>query len=256
MIANYHTHTVRCGHAQGSEREYVENAIKSGLKVLGFADHGPMPFEEMYYSGFRMRIKDLDDYCSVLTSLREEYKNDIDIHIGLEEEYYPKYFDKLFAICSDYPIEYLILGQHFTQNEYDGHLSSSAEDSEDILNEYVDQVCEAVETGKYLYIAHPDVIHYVGSGKIYDLHMSRLIETAEKTHTPIEINLLGISNKRHYPDDRFWALCRGRKVKVILGSDAHAPEDVVRPEAEKEALNIIKKYGLDLIDSIEIGVIE
>ena len=27
MIANYHTHTARCGHAHGAEREYVETAI-------------------------------------------------------------------------------------------------------------------------------------------------------------------------------------------------------------------------------------
>lgn len=45
MIANYHTHTWRCGHAFGDEREYVENAIVGGLKILGFSDHTPMPYE-------------------------------------------------------------------------------------------------------------------------------------------------------------------------------------------------------------------
>ena len=44
MFANYHTHTARCNHASGTEREYVEAAIKSGLKILGFADHTPYPF--------------------------------------------------------------------------------------------------------------------------------------------------------------------------------------------------------------------
>lgn len=36
MIANYHTHTWRCRHADGTEREYVERAIEGGLKILGF----------------------------------------------------------------------------------------------------------------------------------------------------------------------------------------------------------------------------
>ena len=31
--ANYHTHTPRCGHAHGSEREYVEEAIKNDKKA-------------------------------------------------------------------------------------------------------------------------------------------------------------------------------------------------------------------------------
>ena len=30
MIANYHTHTWRCRHADGTEREYVETAIEAG----------------------------------------------------------------------------------------------------------------------------------------------------------------------------------------------------------------------------------
>lgn len=37
MIANYHTHTWRCRHADGTEREYVERAIEGGLKILGFS---------------------------------------------------------------------------------------------------------------------------------------------------------------------------------------------------------------------------
>ena len=37
--ANYHTHTARCGHAIGTDEEYVQAAIQAGLKTLGFSDH-------------------------------------------------------------------------------------------------------------------------------------------------------------------------------------------------------------------------
>ena len=30
MKANYHTHTFRCKHADGEDKEYVEAAIKAG----------------------------------------------------------------------------------------------------------------------------------------------------------------------------------------------------------------------------------
>ena len=43
MIANYHTHTWRCRHADGTEREYVERAIEAALKFSVF-DHSPYPF--------------------------------------------------------------------------------------------------------------------------------------------------------------------------------------------------------------------
>ena len=54
MLANYHTHTTRCGHAVGEDREYVETAIRRGLKVLGFSDHVPMPFPDGRESRFRV----------------------------------------------------------------------------------------------------------------------------------------------------------------------------------------------------------
>ena len=50
MIANYHTHTARCGHAVGEDREYAEMALARGLKTLGFSDHVPMPFADGHES--------------------------------------------------------------------------------------------------------------------------------------------------------------------------------------------------------------
>ena len=38
MKHNFHTHTTRCGHATGTEEEYVQAAIQRGLKQLGFAE--------------------------------------------------------------------------------------------------------------------------------------------------------------------------------------------------------------------------
>lgn len=41
MLYNLHTHTFRCNHATGEDKAYVEYAIQSGVKVLGFSDHCP-----------------------------------------------------------------------------------------------------------------------------------------------------------------------------------------------------------------------
>ena len=86
MKANYHTHTERCKHAYGSEREYVEESIKGGLEVLGFSDHTPYPFPKNYTSRIRMDMDELDDYVDTVLALKKEYKSDIDIRLGLEAE--------------------------------------------------------------------------------------------------------------------------------------------------------------------------
>ena len=47
-MINMHTHTTRCQHAKGTDREYVEMAIEAGYDVLGFSDHAPYLFEHGY----------------------------------------------------------------------------------------------------------------------------------------------------------------------------------------------------------------
>lgn len=97
MRANYHTHTVRCHHAEGTEREYIEQGLKRGLEILGFSDHSPQVFDH-YVSSFRMLPDQLEDYVMTLRALREEYAGRMAIPIGLEAEYYPKYFHRLLDL--------------------------------------------------------------------------------------------------------------------------------------------------------------
>ena len=105
MIANYHTHTPLCHHAQDSEREYVETGIARGLKILGFSDHSPYIFPGEYYSGHRMFPEWTEKYFRTLTDLQAEYKKEIEIHIGFEMEYYPELFEKTLRFLEPYPCE-------------------------------------------------------------------------------------------------------------------------------------------------------
>ena len=66
MQANYHTHTIRCHHAVGTEREYIEAAIAAGITELGFSDHSPYPFSDGYVSNFRMALEETAGYFETL----------------------------------------------------------------------------------------------------------------------------------------------------------------------------------------------
>ncbi len=176
MLVNLHTHTTRCNHAKGTEREYIERAIEGGFQILGFSDHAPMPFDGDYYSHFRMRPEQFDDYMTTLIDLREEYKKDIRILIGLESEYYPRYFHRMIDLVSPYPLEYLILGQHFIGNEHDATYSGNPLNTEVELARYVDQTAEGLQTGRFTYFAHPDLICFHGEDAVYEKHIRRLCE--------------------------------------------------------------------------------
>ena len=74
MLTNYHTHTTRCGHAEGTEEEYILTALRCGFKVLGFSDHTPWAYATSgFVSRIRMLPSQLDDYVLTLRRLREKY---------------------------------------------------------------------------------------------------------------------------------------------------------------------------------------
>jgi len=252
MTANYHTHTVRCRHAQGSEREFIETAIARGFTVLGFSDHTPYPFPEGHQSGFRMAVEELEDYVTTLTALKKEYARDISIHIGLEAEYYPAIFPRLLELIAPYPVEYLILGQHFIGNEYD-HQPYSGNYTKDEANmiRYVDQTIEGMRTGKFTYFAHPDLMHYVGDEAAYDFHMTRLCRAAKETSTPLEINFLGLHQGRPYPTTRFFRLAAREGCDVVFGCDAHSPDALsCQPLVERAMAEYIDALGLHLLEQV------
>ncbi len=252
MIANYHTHTWRCKHASGTEREYVENAIAGGLKILGFSDHTPMPYPDGYVSNTKMDMDQLEDYMDVVLALRKEYEKEIEIHVGLEVEYYPAYFDELIRFAGQFPIEYFILGQHCLGNEIGDVASFEATGDPVRLQRYCDQTTEALETGRFTYFAHPDVIHFVGDGAVYEQKMRRLCERVkELDDIPLEINFLGIWEHRYYPNDAFWKIVGEVGNRVIFGADAHQPGKVWNPEAIKVAEEMVRTYHLNLIETVD-----
>ena len=248
MNYNYHTHTFRCGHAAGTEREYIDTALKNGISRMGFSDHIAFAFPDGYESAFRVPVNQVGDYFSSLRALREEYQGRMTIKIGFETEYYPKYFNAMLKNAVAWGAEYLILGQHFIANEHPGgNYCGKPNDSTDKLHEYVDCVIAAMETGVITYIAHPDLFRFTGSNRIYAAEMQRICRSAVTTGTPLEINFLGIRDGRHYPDERFWRIAGEERAPVTFGFDAHRPEDAFDAASLKTALDMVDRLGLNYI---------
>lgn len=243
MFANYHTHTARCHHAIGTERQYVEAAIQAGYKVLGFADHGTYIIDNFNYR-IRMRPDEVAEYINTLQALREEYKNDIRIHIGFELEYYPSHFDKTLEFLKQFDYEYLILGQHYVDDGIErAHVIKPTTEEED-LKKYVDTVIAGIQTGKFSYVAHPDVVGFNGDDEIYRAHMTRLCRAAKEEGIPLEINCLGVHENRCYPNEKFWKIARDVGNSVIIGVDAHKPQLLLNRDIVKRCEEISRKFDL------------
>ena len=185
MYANYHTHTYLSNHAIDTPRDYVESALAGGTKLLGFSDHVPYPFSTGHHSGFRIAVADTEKYVSEIAALRDAYADRIRIFIGYEAEYFPREFDAMLANIRRFDCDYLILGQHYTNNEYDGVYVYSKTDDRDMLSRYVNQAIAGMETGLFTYMAHPDLAFYRGDDAFYEAEMTRLCRSARPPRLPL-----------------------------------------------------------------------
>lgn len=259
MKVNYHTHTIRCNHAKGSEKEYVESAIKAGMKELGFADHTPWPYPK-YVSPTRMRVEELENYVNTVLSLKEEYKDEIKILLGLEVEYFPKYINFLHEIKNKYPFDYFILGNHFYEtDEYDRFASYYGNncDQDEMMDRYCETTIEAMKTGLFCYVAHPDL--FMRGRKVFDekaVEVTRKIcEAALKYNIPLEYNLEGaLGNEKklivEYPHPAFWQIVAQYKPRVVIGFDAHHNLSLEREDLYDYAIQFLNNLGLEVEHSI------
>ena len=71
MIVDLHNHTSLCNHASGNITQYIEIAIKNGVKYFGFSDHAPMDYDPKY----RMNFNDMKNYELDVQKNKAIYKN-------------------------------------------------------------------------------------------------------------------------------------------------------------------------------------
>lgn len=254
--SNFHTHTWRCNHAIGSDEEYVLEALENGYDILGFSDHSCWKYPSNFKPRIRMKLDEFPHYKSSVLNLKKKYKDDIDIRLGMEAEYFPEMMDWLLEFCIEEEIEYLIFGNHYylsdQTNIYFGYTEP------EYIKTYFDMCIEGMKTGMYAYLAHPELVmrnQYIGWNDTVEEGFHRICKVAKELDMPLEYNVLGMMfNKRtkeeSYPHPRFWEIASQYKNKAIIGMDAHQRHDL-KQSYYKEAAHNLSKYNVEIIDDIK-----
>ena len=129
---------------------------------------------------------------------------------------------------------------------YSGHGTTDGS----YLKQYVDQCLAGIDTGKYLYLAHPDLFLFNGDEAVFDREYRRLCREVKKRNIPLEINFLGLMEERWYPNKKFWKIAGEEGNTAVFGCDAHTPKVVWNPETEQKALQLAAKYGLKVQETV------
>ena len=248
---NYHTHTSRCGHAVGLDEEYVLEAIKNGYKRMGFSDHVMLP--DISQPGVRGEFNLFDGYVESINNLKKKYKNQIDIKLGFECEWYGDAFKKYYEdLLEKKGFDYLILGQHcfLNKNHLDFYKSTFGE--EKACEVYASDLIEGIKSGLFSYVCHPDLFVLM-SGEVPNFKeiSTRIALEAKKASVSLEINL-GPSRRNSfpsayppyplfYPYAPFWKIVKEIGNKIVVGVDAHDPSDF-----SKSDYSSLRKFIKDL----------
>ena len=262
MKINYHTHTARCHHAAGADRDYVEAAIAGGFDMLGFSDHSPWLYNTDFVSTIRMTADDLPGYLASVASLREEYAGRLPILTGLECEYFPRYRDWMCRM-REMGVSYFILGHHYISSDEDHPYVGFSCQTDDGVMEYADAVAEALATGMFVYLAHPDLFMRHRTLDQYTPACEKaarvICQAALEYGIPLEYNLLGYDLHRHgldrgYPCPLFWEQVKPFGNRVILGVDAHDPASLADTTLWDEGLASVKALGLPIVEKLDIAL--
>ncbi len=259
MIANYHTHTYRCGHSGGYEdEEFVRSAVQGGLKVLGFSDHTPWPYAGGFrHPSVRMDVEALPDYIASIRALQERYREQIKIYVGLECEYFPAYLPWLEQVKPQ--LDYLILGNHWGLSDEHGELYYSRATEPQDVDDYFRYTLQGMETGLFAYVAHPD--HVFSDYPVFDSHCRdgsyALCARAKELGLPLEYNLVGFEKRAlgkqkgiGFPNRDFWEIARETGCTAVIGCDAHRPDQLTDRETQARGEDFLRRLGIPVLETL------
>lgn len=263
FLSNLHTHTFYCD-GNNSAEDYIKKAVQLGFMSIGFSGHS-------YIAGkigedWCMSEEGTLEYIRELENLREKYKNDIEVYIGLETDYYSGYKQD---IKEKLPLDYIIGSVHLIKHELTGEyysIDSSPEITEEgirvfggiknYIKKYYETLLKMVSEQKPDIIGHIDLVKKFNSDNKYfnenDLWYIEIInETLEKikdTSSIIEINTGAMSRgwtDFPYPSQFILKLILEKNIPVTLNSDVHSVENI--DYYFDESMAVIKETGFKKI---------
>lgn len=237
---NYHTHTIYCD-GKDSPEELILKAISLGCSEIGFSGHSFTDIPDEH--PFCMSLENTKKYKAEILSLKEKYKNQISVLLGVEQDY--------FSQCSTDDYEYVIGSVHYV---YKNGYYISVDDTKELLIKGVNEVYDGdyyalakdyFELVGNLYnktkcdiVGHFDLITKFNEGNaLFDTSDERYISCAEEAlkklmnhNLTFEINYGSVASNyrtQPYPEQRFINILKTNNEKILYSSDCHDKEKLL-----------------------------
>ncbi|MGL5208243.1 histidinol-phosphatase HisJ family protein [Cetobacterium sp.] len=260
IISDYHIHSSFSGDSVEDLDRICRKAKELGIKEIAITDH--MDLDVIGTTNSNDFMLNLDEYVPTILKLKDQYKDDLDIKLGMEfgiQRHLGEVGDKIiekypfdFIISSVHSVDKLLLDQkEFWENKT----------REQAHDKYFLEILKSVENfngfsvqghldfiTRYGGIDKKGFIDYIRYQDIIDEILKKIISKGKG----IEINTSGIryNENRFYPCDdiikRYFKL--GGEI-LTIGSDSHKTSDLGKDF--KKAYDFLESIGVKYISSFD-----
>lgn len=240
-LQNLHTHSTFCD-GKNTPEEMVQFALEKGFDSIGFSGHSYMSFSE----GWSMSLSGTEDYKKHIKELKEKYKNQIEIFLGLEFEMYSHIGLEggMDLTGYDYIIgssHYLKIGEKIVGFDRDAKTVKAVIDEHfggdglAFAKKYYEDFSKLYEYGKFDIVGHIDIItktldqipHFDPENKEYLNAAFECIEALSGKIPFFEVNTGAISRGYRtipYPTKPLIKELKNKGFGVVITSDCHNGE--------------------------------
>ena len=128
MKADFHMHTGFSYDTDSNPEEMVKRSIELGLKTICITDHHDEDYPEDV-TAFQL---DVESYLAEMQRLKEKYKEQIDLRIGVELGLQPHLSSFYEKFVTKYPFEFVLGSMHVfdKMDPYYGHYFEGKSDKD------------------------------------------------------------------------------------------------------------------------------
>jgi histidinol-phosphatase (PHP family) len=264
VLTDYHVHlrpddveatAERYFTAENVDR-YLEAAGDAGIAELGVSEHVDRFSAALdvwqHESWTRWAVDDLDAYC--------DFVRGTPLRLGIEMDYISGREDAIARLLDARDFDYVVGSVHFVRDRsidwdvYD--IWEEVGDPDRVWQLYFQALAEAVRSGLYDILAHPDLVKVWGDRRPAPrrdprFHYEPAIEAIAESEIAVEVSTAGWRKPvgELYPAGTFVEMCLDAGARFALSSDAHRPGDVGRDY--DRAVETMRDWGID-----EIAVFE
>ncbi len=231
--SSFHVHTNLCD-GKDSVEILVESAIQKGFDYLGFSAHSYIEGDDCW----TLKKDDINRYINEVLRVKEKYKNQISIFLGIEQDTY--------STAYDYDFDYIIGSMHSIEKDdkiYSLDYSEQSfknllvnvyqNDFDRLCKDYFNQLKSLYSKTKADIVGHFDLVtkfievFNLSLPEKYLEYAKDALESIIKDVKLFEINTGAMASGRRsvpYPSIEILQLIYAMGGKIVINSDCHKRE--------------------------------